>query len=302
MKISKLHHIVFALLIATSTLLGLQCSKEQELNPFANSGTKTIKPNSDLSSIQSIHNDILISKCNNPGCHDGTFEPDFRSVQSSYSTLVYKGLNKNTLDSQSFFKYRVVPFDTSNSFLHERLCTRTSDYMPSNGQRLSRAEINRINQWIMKGAPNIDGNILSEPDNLPVIQYYLALDDKNIRIDSIRLNKTGSSPFIVKANQKLKFWFVIKDDNASIEKLSVNQLKISGTKDDFSNAFIYQASLINYNGYKVYEAVVNTSANINTQYWFRYYVSDDKHSGSFTEFPDNSSPQYFKDYYSFIIK
>src|SRR5262245_6009672 len=90
-------------------------------------------------SITGLHRNIFNPKCNVPGCHDGTFEPDFRSVQSAYSTLVYQQVNKVTVNYVDSFTYRVVPFDAANSFIHERITTTTPDYMPSNGNRLSAA-------------------------------------------------------------------------------------------------------------------------------------------------------------------
>jgi hypothetical protein len=85
-----------------------------------------------------------------PGCHDGTFEPDFRTVQSSFSTLIYMGVNKKTLDSVNFFNYRVIPNNEATSFLIERLTTSTSDYMPSNGVRLGSADMGNIRKWIQR--------------------------------------------------------------------------------------------------------------------------------------------------------
>src|SRR5262245_28034848 len=43
----------------------------------------------DSSSFLGIHKYILSVKCAVSGCHDGSFEPDYRTVQSAYSTLLY---------------------------------------------------------------------------------------------------------------------------------------------------------------------------------------------------------------------
>ncbi|MEI7803023.1 MAG: hypothetical protein WCI97_10285, partial [Bacteroidota bacterium] len=37
----------------------------------------------DSNSFLGIHKYILSKKCGVPGCHDGNFEPDFRTVQSA---------------------------------------------------------------------------------------------------------------------------------------------------------------------------------------------------------------------------
>ncbi len=75
----------------------------------------------DSNSFLGIHKYILSKKCAVPACHDGSFEPDYRTVQSAYNTLVYAGVVKN--DSAKSFEYRVVPGDTAHSWLHERITT-----------------------------------------------------------------------------------------------------------------------------------------------------------------------------------
>src|SRR5204862_5960812 len=120
-------------------------------------------------SITGLHKNIFSVRCNVPGCHDGTFEPDFRTIQSTYSTLVYQHVNKVTVNGVDSFYYRVLPFDTTRSFIHERLTTPTSDYMPSNGNRLSQTQIQQINTWIMNGARDINGNIPNAPNNIPYL-------------------------------------------------------------------------------------------------------------------------------------
>ena len=55
------------------------------------------------------HKNILEPKCANPACHDGTFEPDFRTIEGSYNTLVYHPVTKN--DEDLTYEHRVVPGD-----------------------------------------------------------------------------------------------------------------------------------------------------------------------------------------------
>src|SRR5881392_1918465 len=47
----------------------------------------------DPNSIVGLHKNIFSTRCALPGCHDGTFEPDYRTVQSTFSTLVYQPVN-----------------------------------------------------------------------------------------------------------------------------------------------------------------------------------------------------------------
>src|SRR5210317_2664712 len=49
----------------------------------------------DANSIQGLHKNIFKPTCANSGCHDGNFEPDFRTIESSYNTLVNQAIIKN---------------------------------------------------------------------------------------------------------------------------------------------------------------------------------------------------------------
>ena len=42
----------------------------------------------DSSTFLGLHTYIFSKACNQPGCHDGTFEPEFPTVQSAYNYLV----------------------------------------------------------------------------------------------------------------------------------------------------------------------------------------------------------------------
>ncbi|MEO1451605.1 MAG: hypothetical protein AAFV07_18895, partial [Bacteroidota bacterium] len=68
-----------------------------------------------------LHATIFAPTCANSGCHDGTFEPDFRTIESSYNTLVYHPIIKN--DPQGQYTYRVKPGSAEQSVLWNRLTT-----------------------------------------------------------------------------------------------------------------------------------------------------------------------------------
>ena len=125
--------IVFALVFVA---ILYSCKKEEEApaNPYDSvdySTNNNTDPNPDPNSIQGLYKNIFQPRCANPGCHDGTFEPDFRTIESSYATLVYQSVNKVTLDSVQLFTTRAIPFNTDYSWLIERLTTLTTEYMPS---------------------------------------------------------------------------------------------------------------------------------------------------------------------------
>lgn len=261
----------------------------------------------DPASITGLHKNIFFPKCANPGCHDGTFEPDFRTVQSTYSTLVYMGVNKTTLDSLSFYEYRVVPGSLSSSFLMERLLTTTSDYMPSNGVRLPNADIANIRKWVQDSCPDTYGQIPQQPNLPPNIIGYIAADLQFVRIDTVRLGGVPFNPFVAPANTSFYMPIVALDTaDGSLAtdpvNFTVHEVKLSTSKDDFSSAISVNAAWNTPIPFDIWQAVINTSLwPVGTTVYFRLYFNDGFQSAP-AEFPKNSSVDFYKTYYSFIIQ
>lgn len=117
--------------------------------------------NSDL--YMKVYTQVFSKSCALNGCHDGSFEPHLMTPCSAHQTLVWQDLVKNNL--QNSFTYRVVPFDTSASVLYERISNccfvNQDDRMPQNtiGQALPDKEIQLVADWIMAGAPDLEGKI-----------------------------------------------------------------------------------------------------------------------------------------------
>ena len=61
--------------------------------------------------------------CANSGCHDGSFEPDFRTIESSYNTLVYQPVIKNNPDGN--YQFRVKAGNIDESVLYARLLSNS---------------------------------------------------------------------------------------------------------------------------------------------------------------------------------
>lgn len=292
------------------TLMFFSCKKEEipPDNPY-DSIDRTEDTNyvyiPDPNSIVGIHQNILTVKCNNPGCHDGTFEPDFRSVQSAWSTLVYHSVVKNTLDSA--YTYRVVPGDTGNSMLWRRLTVEDPalQRMPATGDYLTADELENVRQWIANGALDMFGNPASLPNGRPMILNFVALDGNfqtisgpENRVDSIFYN-----PFKVNLNQNFTVAMFVEDDSTAIEDLQTNRLKISNRMNDFSSASFVQATYLNVPGFQVWVASVTISPGQYQQdstYFMRYYVNDGDHSTD-TEFPRDESLDPYKTYYAFKV-
>jgi hypothetical protein len=109
------------------------------------------------SSFIPMYQHVFSAYCNNSTCHGGTFEPNLSSMFSSYNTLVYHPLVKNAKNQK--FEYRVIPYDTANSVLFQRLINccfaGPNDRMPAPlVDGLPDFELNLVKNWIMDGAPD----------------------------------------------------------------------------------------------------------------------------------------------------
>ncbi|GIS08784.1 MAG: hypothetical protein CM15mP112_08960 [Flavobacteriales bacterium] len=110
-------------LFAPLLILFFSC-QDDEINPYNDPSLQppdNVDTNyfSNESEISALHYNVFMPYCANSGCHDGNFEPDFRTVESSYSTLVYQPVVKNN-DNQTY-EYRVVPGNSAQSILYARL-------------------------------------------------------------------------------------------------------------------------------------------------------------------------------------
>lgn len=259
------------------------------------------------SSITGLHKNIFSPKCAVPGCHDGTFEPDFRTVQSTFSTLVYMGVNKLTLDSVNFFNYRVIPGDDTASFLMERLLTPTSDYMPSNSVRLPDADIANIRKWINDGCPDVNGDLPARPNLAPNVSGYIALNSSLVRIDTSRVNGVVFNPFIAPANATIILPVLALDTADGIyatppQDFTEFKLKLSTDKNNFTSATTINAVWMSPIPYNVWQASVNTALwPVGTTVYFRVYVNDGFQINP-AEFPRAASLDYYKTYFAFKIQ
>ena len=199
----------------------------------------------DSNTFLGLHTYIFSSSCNQPACHDGTFEPDFRTVQSAYNSLVLHPINKNydlAIDGRDPLPARVVPGDPDQSMMWHRLTMHNPpnfELMPSSGLALSPGKIALIEDWILNGAKDIYGNepmpTSHQPFSFGVLAYL-----NNFRIDTIR---PGSpfNPFQTLDNQEIELWFGYLDYDLDGNfqfgnTLTHNKVQFSTNPFDFSNA------------------------------------------------------------------
>ena len=194
-----------------------------------------------LASLEGLQTKVFGPTCANSGCHDGTFEPDFRTAEASYNSLVYQPIIKNYVSNP--LTYRAIPFDASNSMIMRRLTEDIdgiSGIMPlaiepdSDWETNKGTYIEAFNEWINAGCPDLFGNVATTPDFIPQLKGFQA-------------TATGSTlPFpraenfaiqVPSSTASLDLWFALSDETGN--PLAVDSLFLSYSRDDYSNSFRY---------------------------------------------------------------
>lgn len=315
-----MRHILHILLFFS---LIMSCSKDDVApeNPYKNVdyGNDNITQDSlDTNGITLIHKDILQPKCSTPGCHDGSFEPDFRTVMSSYATLVYHPILKNSIDS--LYKYRVVPYDTNSSVLQKRLnlqnFANTNDRMPQDniGTGLPQKDLDRISKWIENGAKDFQGNVASMPNTDPFLQSFWMIDGLGypnipkpylvLSNKANRINQKWSSPAILDTGLTCYIIPSISDDSTALADMGKVELELSYIKDDFSNPFKSIPASYTPGANESWNNLftIDNTYLTDTIIYMRYVLNDgDQNIDSY--FPNKDSPEWHKTNWSlYIIK
>ena len=303
-------------------------------NPF---DTLTVPPPDiiqmpvDSNGFLGLHHYIFSKSCNQPGCHDGTFEPDFRTVESAYNTLVFHPIIKNynpAVDGREPLPYRVTPYEPDNSMMWKRITEHflpNFEQMPSSGIPLSDNEIGLIKNWIEDGAKDIFGNVPELSSTQPACYgVYATLPNQNgMRVDSIRYDDYIYNPFITSADEEMEMWFLFIDMDADQNyvlgnDLTYNKIQFSSSLYDFSNAveldmevqllpnmLNYAFSTFNPNPLPYFQKVnFNPSDygfNTGEVVYMRMFVQDADHDNP-TETPNENSPVYLLQHFAFFLQ
>lgn len=298
-------------------LLFWQCKEDLKdiENPFdQNNNHNNTNNESAPYSLSSIHDEILFPKCATPGCHDGSFEPNFSSLMSSYTTLVYHPIIKN--NASESFKYRVIPFDSKQSVLYERITNccfvNENDRMPQDniGVGLPSTDIERIKKWIDTGAKDFLGNSAKAPNNQPVFQWYWMMVDegfplnwegKRLHEEANRVDQLAYQSIILDTNLMVLHFPSVSDDQTALKDLKNGRLVFALDKNDFSDPILTVQSLFLAAGDGFWYNRFNTqSLPVNRIIYMRYYINDGEHEFD-TENPDEYSEEWFKSYWSVIV-
>ena len=299
--------LFFALIMS---FIMMNCTEDDfPINPYDGidyGDTTLVVDTVSSTSFVKLHRDVLGPSCNVMGCHDGSFEPDFRTVESAYNTLVYHTIIKNNLAED--FTYRVVPGDTALSVLHERLTNccfvNTNDRMPQDniGNSLPVADLDAVSAWILEGAKDITGAIPNEPNNLPNVEYFMVT---NATYDSTysenRIGGLFYNPFLMPNNEVVNFLLFVDDDKTFPENLLINNLQISEFQDDFSVAIDVPSTLY-VAQYEVWVALFNTAVLQSGKTYFMRYTINDGDNPTNTTYPNNQTSFVYKNMWSFTVQ
>lgn len=319
-------HILYTFALAyLGLVIFVSCKKDEQVpeNPFDNPDIKAPAPtpsnyNPSPTSFEYIYENVFKPTCANSGCHDGSFEPDFRNLSSSYNSIVYAPHTQTP--TTGTYDYRVSPGSSAKSQLVYRLIqfpgsgpgTLGQGRMPWNDTNwryvpANATNINNIIAWIDAGAKDVYGNA-------PV------LGNKNPNTMGLQITNTGNNTAfprskyisISKNNGPVDIWLYVTDDATLPQNMSSAEIKFSTNRFDFSNATaaplsfqssgntypdMTQSGNVQYN-FKLTNFNLSTVLPDTGYIFMRTYIKDADHTSP-AETPNNGS-KYYTDY--FVIK
>lgn len=268
----------------------------------------------DPNSIAGLHKNIFQPTCANSGCHDGTFEPDFRTIQSTYNTLVLQPVIKN--NPQGTFDYRVVPGDPDAGVLITRLMTDIDGQSgimplalePSSDWEAKRNEyIQNIRNWIQNGAKDLYGNSPGSSNLAPQLNgIFITVSGNSTHLER---NISTGALVVPTGTSNIDVYVSISDDNTPVDQLGILKLKTGNTLNNFSalpEIILQNINSITETGYSgnqvSYRHKVTLPVAGLTLYqkqFIRVYVQDDQ--PVITEIPSVNSAEHIRNYYSFQV-
>ncbi|MCB9186020.1 MAG: hypothetical protein H6601_04665 [Flavobacteriales bacterium] len=306
----KLFPYLFVLAVVVSS-----CTKDSK-NPFDNPDNLPPEDTTNITDVDptsfvGLHQNIFKPKCANSGCHDGTFEPDFRTIESSYNTLVYHGVVKN--DPNASYQYRVKPGSLAESILWLRLnedidgisgiMPLDAFYDPESEWNTNKAEyLANISDWIMDGAPDMFGNPPNSNDQQPgILGIYAEADGAPCDI----AERIG----VPMGSQQVSIWFALKDKETAPQNFQSAKVKMSG-KIDFVDTLATEFALQLLGSPETHSGFLNEPVEFqhkfsfdastfqsDTTFYLRVFVKDPQQADT-TQIPQDGSQLYIKKKFS----
>jgi hypothetical protein len=313
MSRSSFHRVCFAMTMI-SVFLVLSCKKTDPTNPY-DSIEPVITNTPNLSDIPVnnfawLHGKIFKPTCANSGCHDGTFEPEFRSISSAYNSLVNHPVISN--DSENSFEYRVSPGNASSSLLHARLTTvlpNSSGMMPlevdedSDWDDNTSNYIQAITDWINNGAKDMYGQspASGQSDFPPQIGGVVVFPEGNTTEPYERdPESVGITPILVDA-ASIDIWVQVTDDNTPVGSIGINEFRYAESISELDTApsILYSTGqnllATDFSGNAVdfgHRVTIDLSGFVSgTTFFIRSYFDDGVQS-QVTEIPGEGSNPY----------
>jgi len=306
-------------LIIGFIVLALVACKKETPNPYDELERRSPNPRTESlpqDNFAWIHQKILRPNCALSGCHDGTFEPEFRGIGSAYNSLVFHPVTAN--DPQQSFTHRVVPGDVEASFLHERMTvfvpntsgimplgfTEGSDW-PTNGAAYRAV----INNWIATGAKDMFGALPTQGNLQPQVTGVLAFAAGSSTNPFPRGEGEGVQPIEV-AGGTIDLWFAFADDETASSALTYNKVKLAASTTAFeavpeldlvTSSTIIGPDLSNSSTSFTHRLQLSLATYPpGTTLFIRVYVDDGDHNGP-TEIPDDGTTSPMLDYFTLRI-
>lgn len=310
----------FIYILGLTILFGCNTSDPDVTNPYDNQqvGQEHEKVNGnpadlDPNTIEGIHANIFKPTCANSGCHDGNFEPDFRSIESSYNSLVGQPIIKQ--DDMNPLTARVTPGNSATSMLIRRLkvdINGNSGTMPiltepdSDWPVKKDEYIKNIETWIDNGALNQNGEVPTASN------YPVQLRGIIAKVNGSLVSRSGTykSLNIPSGASSVEIWVAFEDDGLSPDQLSNAAVDISIMANDFDStnmtSLTYTASPEIAKGYfgddesYYHKATISLSGwQSGDVIWVRTHVSDGVNS---SEAPNDNSLFRAKEYATLKLK
>lgn len=318
-----MRNVTPSLIAALILIAGFGCdigTPEVPENPFDGNqqGDSTLVDGRDslsLASFAGLHQHVFSPTCANSGCHDGTFEPDFRTISGSYNTLVYQPVIKN--DPQGSFTYRVVPGDPDQSVIMTRMridIDGQSGKMPlsvdpaSDWRDRKEEYISAIEDWIQSGAPDMFGNLPELGNLAPTLTGAFAQIPATI--DPLPREAQSGPIQVPSAVPQVEVWVALEDDNISPGSLHKVELLVSDQLNGFDGAdeivcqVVPQRTETGLNGdpvVHVHRGLVNlTSFQEGSTVFFRVRVTEES-GDAYTVTPSDGSLRFIKQYFALKI-
>jgi hypothetical protein len=305
--------------IVLSIVAITSCKKDKFINPYDDPALKAPATNPDAANLSPsnfayLHAKLFKPTCANSGCHDGTFPPEFRTINSAYNTLVYQ---KPINTDNGIFRYRVYPYKADSSILFHRLNVPLgSGLMPlvidpqSDWTTKKDEYILDIKNWINAGAKDMFGNYPQHGNKQPQITGFLAFPAGNTSTPFARASG-NIVPIEVPANSSVDLWFLIKDDSTSSANLTSSICKVSTSFDNFNTAtnltLSYNSSGITANDFTesasqfTHKTTFNTAGFPSGTYLYIKTFIDDGSQSVPTEIPNAGTSDIMSGYFALKI-